>query len=70
MEAIYWIVRTGAQWRKLPREHGKWNSMFSRFNAWTKKGIWSELMNFCIQDPDLEWVMVDTTIVRAHPCAA
>jgi transposase len=36
MEAIYWISRTGAQWRELPEKYGKWNSVFSRFNAWTK----------------------------------
>ena len=70
MEAIYWISRTGAQWRELPEYYGKWNSIFSRFNSWTKKDIWSDLMNFCIQDPDLEWIMIDATIVRAHPCAA
>lgn len=70
VEAIYWMSRTGAQWRELPETYGKWNSVFSRFNEWTKKDIWSKLMDFCIQDPDLEWLMIDATIVRAHPCAA
>ena len=70
IEAIFWMSRVGAQWRELPEVYGKWNSVFSRFNDWTKKGIWRELMEFCIQDPDLEWVMVDATIIRAHPCAA
>lgn len=70
VEAIYWMSRTGAQWRELPETYGKWNSVFSRFNGWTKKDIWSKLMDFCIQDPDLEWLMIDATIVRAHPCAA
>ena len=70
IEAIFWMSRVGAQWRELPDVYGKWNSVFSRFNNWTKKGIWGDLMEFCIQDPDLEWVMVDATIIRAHPCAA
>jgi transposase len=70
IEAIFWMSRVGAQWRELPETYGKWNSIFSRFNDWTKKGIWEELMNFCIQEPDLEWIMIDATIVRAHPCAA
>ena len=70
MEAIYWIARVGAQWRELPEKYGKWNSVFSRFNAWTKKDVWNQLMDFCIQDPDLEWLMIDATVIRAHPCAA
>ena len=70
LEAIYWMVRTGAQWRELPAEYGKWNSVFDRFNEWAKKDIWGKLLDFCIQDPDLESVMIDATIVRAHACAA
>ena len=70
LEAVYWIARTGAQWRELPEEYGKWNSVFKRFNAWSRKNIWTKLLDFCIQDPDLEYIMIDATIVRAHACAA
>lgn len=70
MEAIFWMARTGAQWRELPEKYGKWNSVFSRFNSWAKKLIWNKLLDFCIEDPDLESVMIDATIVRAHACAA
>ena len=54
IEAIYWIVRTGAQWRELPEYYGKWNSVFSRFNNWSKKNIWKKLMQFVSVDHDLE----------------
>ena len=70
LEAIFWMARTGAQWRELPEKYGKWNSIFSRFNAWSKKFIWGKFLEFCAADPDLEYVMIDATIVRAHPCAA
>ncbi len=70
IEAVYWMSRTGAQWRELHEKYGKWNTVFKRFNAWSKKNIWSELLQFCIEDPDLEYVMIDATIVRAHACAA
>jgi len=70
VEAVFWMVRTGAQWRELPESYGKWNSIFSRFNDWSKKQIWNLLHGFCINDPDLEYVMIDATVVRAHACAA
>jgi transposase len=70
IEAIYWMSRTGAQWRELPRYYGLWNSVFHRFNEWSKKNIWDELLGYCAQDPDLENIMIDATIVRAHACAA
>ena len=70
LEAIYWITRTGSQWREVPEKYGNWNSIFTRFNDWSKKNIWGKLMEFCINDPDLEYLSIDATIVRAHACAA
>ena len=70
IEAVYWMSRTGAQWRELHDKYGNWNSVFKRFNAWSKKKIWDKLLQFCIHDPDLEYIMMDATIVRAHACAA
>ena len=64
------MARTGAQWRELDVRYGKWNSIFHRFNNWSKKHIWEDLLEFCAQDPDMESVMIDATIVRAHACAA
>ena len=70
IEAIYWITRTGAQWREMPEKYGCWNSIFARFNDWSKKNIWGKLMEFCVQDPDLEYLSIDATIIRAHACSA
>ena len=69
VEAVFWMMRTGAQWRELPDYYGNWNTVFTRFNEWSKKGIWINLNESCIVDPDLEWVMIDSTVVRTHACA-
>ena len=67
---VFYIMRTGAQWRELPEVYGKWSAVFRRFKRWSDKGIWERLFEYCIEDPDLEYVMMDATIVRAHACAA
>ena len=69
LDAVLWIARTGAPWRDLPERFGESNSVFQRFNRWAKKGVWQRVFD-TLQDPDLEWVMLDATIIRAHVHAA
>jgi transposase len=70
VDAVHWIMRTGAQWRDVPDELGKGNSVFKRFARWSDQGIWDELHEHFIDEPDMEWLLIDSTVVRAHPCAA
>jgi transposase len=66
VEAVLWIARTGAPWRDLPDEFGKWSTNYTRFNRWSKNRIWESLFNNLAEDPDFEYVMIDGTIVRVH----
>ena len=70
IEAIVWINRTGAPWRDLPEKFGKSNSVFRRFTRWKRNGVWERMYLHFIQEPDMENLLIDSTIVRAHPCAA
>lgn len=69
INAVLWIARTGAPWEDLPERYGKANTAFQRFNRWAKKGRWQAIFE-ALQEPDLEWIMLDTSVVRAHQHAA
>jgi putative transposase len=70
IEAVLWIARTGAPWRDLPERFGNWNSVFQRFNRWSQKGVWRRVMDALGGDADWEWLLLDSTVVRAHQHAA
>ena len=70
VEAILWKHRTGAPWRDMPEAFGPWTSIYTRFNAWSKRGVWQEVLEWLRKDADLEWVMLDGTIARAHQHSA
>lgn len=71
-EGMLWIARTGSQWRHLPDEYGKWNSIFRRFRRWVEIGVFDALLETLVElaKRDRSAEMIDTTIVRAHHCAA
>jgi len=66
VEAVLWIARTGAPWRDLPLEFGNWHSTFTRFSRWGKKGVWQRVVEAVTDAPDLEALLIDSTIVRVH----
>lgn len=67
LDAVLWMARTGAPWRDLPGLFGCWNTTWKRFARWSKKGAWEVIFGVLAQDdPDLEYISIDGTIVRAH----
>ena len=66
VEAVLWIIRTGAPWRDLPLELGRWSSVHSRFDDWSKAGVFEAMLAAVADDADMEYAIVDATIVKVH----
>ena len=66
LEAVLWIVRTGAPWRDLPACFGNWFSVWKRFRRWALKGVFVRIFRELSPDPDFEYALIDGTIVRVH----
>ena len=70
INAVFWILRTGAPWRDLPPYYGDWKNTHRRFCRWRDKGVWEKLFNLFVQNPDFEWLMIDSSYIKVHPHAA
>lgn len=76
INAILWVLRTGAPWRDLPERYGPWKTANSRFYRWRDSGVWDRLLAALQTEAEtqkrIDWDThyVDGTVVRAHQHAA
>jgi transposase len=70
VNAVLWVLRSGAHWHDLPERYGKWKTVHTRFARWAKSGVWEKVFTALIADRRNEYLMLDTTLVRAHQQAA
>jgi transposase len=70
VNGVLWVLRSGAHWHDVPERYGKWKTLHQRFSRWSKAGVWDRVFADLIDDPDNDYVMLDSTLVRAHQQAA
>jgi transposase len=69
VEAVYYLLRTGLPWADLPPEFGKSDAVRKRFRRWCKAGIWQWLFEGTVPVEQIEKLMLDGTICKAHRSA-
>lgn len=70
VEGVLYRMRVGCPWRDLPAVFGHWNKVYKRFNAWSATGKWLKIFQFLVVEPDMEWVFLDGSYVKAHQHSA
>ena len=71
VNALLWILRTGAPWRDIPSEYGPWQSIYTRFRRWEARGVWQGVLEeLARNETDRESLMIDSSAIRAHQHAA
>jgi transposase len=66
INAVFWILRTGAPWRDLPPDLGGWKNIHRRYCRWRDRGVWENILVAVSGEPDLEWLMIDSTHIKVH----
>ena len=66
VEGMLYRMGVGCPWRDLPSTFGFWNSIYKKFNRWSLQNKLMNIFKKLIQKPDLEWELMDASIVRAH----
>ena len=70
LEAIAWILRSGAPWRDLAKELGPWERVYRRFRRWALAGTWERLRRAISLTTAFRYLRIDSTSVKAHPHSA
>jgi transposase len=68
--AVIWILRTGAPWRDLGERFGRWERIYRRYRRWAIAGRWETLRQALGTSVRGKLLLIDSTIVKAHPHAA
>ena len=71
LSGIFHVLRSGCRWRDCPSEYGPRTTIYNRFNRWSRRKIWQEMLGALTAAGHLGGtVAVDSTYVKAHRSAA
>lgn len=71
MDAIFYVLRTGCQWKALPRSLGSASTAHAYFQAWCSQGVFELLWSYCLEEYDVlegidwEWLAADGAMAKS-----
>jgi len=71
MTAIFYVLRTGCQWKALPRSLGASSTVHDRFQEWGQAGVFGQMWQVAVQyydgqkGLDWEWQAMDGAMTKA-----
>lgn len=72
IEALLYMAKTGIGWRQLPKEYGKWSSVWKRFRRWCINGVFDDIRQKIsdkirsYDDSNNEILSIDSSCVKVH----
>lgn len=71
LQAVFYVAENGCKWRKLPKDFGKWDTVYRRMNRWAKNGVWPRVLE-ALQAKlhitiDVTALSLDSTSIKVHP---
>jgi transposase len=70
LSGIFHVLRSGCRWRDCPPEYGPRTTIYNRFNRWSYRKIWQQMLDALTEAGHLGGtVAVDSTYVKAHRSA-
>ena len=73
LNAILYVAEHGCTWRGFPDRFGRWHTLNTRMNRWSKNGVLTRVFAHLQKDQLVrikpEAVSPDSTIVKGHPDA-
>jgi transposase len=76
IDGILWALSDGGRWRNVPAEFGPWQTVYGRFRAWARRGLWDRILLRLqvrtLQGGGIDWGLfcIDGSVIRAHQSAA
>jgi transposase len=70
LDALLWLAHSGGRWRDLPERFGPYQTAKRRYYRWVEQGVIDRIFEAVSDDPDIEWLAIDATVIRAQAQAA